>query len=199
MSEINWHDLFYVNPLTGEASESQFDGFIFASPTYGVYGGAFNPDPSVTLLTDNNQPYSYQELLDVAPKKLNPVDFSDYLYYVHDVQSQNALTTDEQIAADINLITALAARVPENDPTFDPEESFYAGLVITAISAKVIIEGGFVDPSLLIEAGSDIQYGLENFTKQESKSVSKVLGDIFAFDASLTHSQPHGHDDLLLA
>ena len=34
MSEINWKDLFYVNPTTGEVSEEQTDGFVIASPTW---------------------------------------------------------------------------------------------------------------------------------------------------------------------
>src|SRR5215207_10537694 len=84
MSEINWKDLFYVNPTTGEVSEEQTDGFVIASPTYGVYGGAFNPDPEVELLTNNGDPYTYEQLIAVAPHKLDPVDITDYFYYVHD-------------------------------------------------------------------------------------------------------------------
>ena len=90
MADIQWDDLFYVDPTTGEAFETGDEGLI-PVPKYGAYGGAFHPEDP--LPTDGGTMYGSFDELKAATlgTNLEPVDSSDYYYYVHDLQSQMQL------------------------------------------------------------------------------------------------------------
>jgi len=170
MTYIHWNDLFYVDLTTGAAFETGGEGLI-PVPKYGAYGGAFHPGGE--LPTDEGNMYGSFSDLEQATSgtSLEPVDLSDYYYYVHDFQSNNANTSEEQAEADINLINSLTF----NDSSYanDPEATFYDGIVTVGLLGRLAVTDQFdlLDPGLLTsaiaDAATDIEFGLDSFSKKE--------------------------------
>jgi hypothetical protein len=174
MTHIHWNDLYYVDPTTGEAFETGGDGLI-PVPTYGAYGGAFHPGGK--LPTNGGAMYGSFNDLRAATlgTPLQPVDRSDFYYYVHDYQSNNADTLEEQAAADINLITALT--FGDSSYANDPEATFYDGIATVGLLGRLAVTDQF-DPlennpvllaTALVDSATDIEFGLEHFSKKELK------------------------------
>jgi hypothetical protein len=189
MTYIRWTDPFYVDRTTGQAFEFADDG-LFPVPKYGSYGGAFNPpniDAPTDLLTDNGLPYQTFALLQSAAASEtplistdDPVDESDFFYYLHDFFSFAAATPAEQAEADVDLITNLTL----NDANYqsDPEAALYDGIVTAGLIGKLALNDqlSFVNPFLLagalVDAARDIEFGLDNLPKAELKL---ALGSFF--------------------
>jgi hypothetical protein len=197
MAAIHWDDLFFVNPTNGEVSPSLTGGFVLGVPKYGNYGGAFNPDLTTEqLLTQpNGEPYSYPQLLAVAPDNLDPTDITDYFYYVHDVRSAQADPgyTPAQVKADVGLITSLTL----TDTSFDPEASLYDGVVTAGLLGQLAIHNdlGSIPPKLaavaLTDAATDIEFGLQHLQEPEASVALNALfrpvdADTFARDFTVT-------------
>jgi hypothetical protein len=174
MAFIHWNDLFYVDPTTGEAFETGDEGLI-PVPKYGVYGGAFNPEPGTELPTNEGAIYGSFDELKAATQdsELEPKDESDYKYYVHDFEIRSADTPEEQAAADIKLITSLT--FADSSYANDPEATFYDGVATLGLIGRLAVNGQFdlledspvLLTTALVDSAADIEYGLDNFSKKE--------------------------------
>jgi hypothetical protein len=180
MSAINWDDLFYVNLTTGAVSdENPQDGSV-AVPTFGNYGGPFNPPAEELLTKPNGDPYSYNKLVKLGAA---PEGMSDYFYYGHDVELAKAGSgyTTEHAQADINLIQSLTL----NDTSYsnDAEATLYDGFVTLAMIGRLLINDQLdqISPTLLqaaaTDAVNDIEYGLQNLpTEEQTLALQTIFG-----------------------
>ena len=115
----------------------------------------------------------------------------DYLFYIHDVDTELAQTAQQQNAADLALLTQVVALEPE---AFDKsgEASFYAGFTVLAMIHELASRGGItlaLAPLLLSaleEAFTDIQYGLEHI---KPKEVRTLLAEFFEHDDNGTRKK----------
>jgi hypothetical protein len=199
MTHINWNELFYFNPATGDSSSTAQPGYI-GLPTYGNYGGGGGYSAGEfggQLLTNpDGSPLSYKQLLKVGDAAQDPVDKLDYLFYVHDVMSAQAGTgyTQQQALADRTLLTS----IDNLSLGHDPEAHLYAGIVGLGMIGDLGIHGdlGVLSSTQLLtgleDAAKDIQYGLDHLPSTE---LAQALGEIltptsdpntFAFDFSIT-------------
>jgi hypothetical protein len=120
------------------------------------------------------------------------VDRLDYLFYRHDVASNDVgeAYTRGQARADVSLIKSLI----KLDASYNPEASLYAGSASFAMIGRLAINDKLhlVSPKVLIaaveDAVGDIQYGLENLPHQELVAALGKLFEptsdpgVFAFD-----------------
>jgi hypothetical protein len=199
MTHINWNELFYFNPETGDSSSTPQPGYI-GLPTYGNYGGGGGYSAGEfggQLLTNpDGSPLSDKQLLKVGDAAQDPVDKLDYLFYVHDVMSAQAGPgyTQQQALADITLLTS----IDKLNVGHDAEASLYAGIVGLGMIGDLGIHGdlGLLSSTQLLtgleDAAKDIQFGLDHLPSGE---LAQALGGIltptgdpstFAFDFSIT-------------
>ena len=106
------------------------------------------------LLTDNGVPYQTFALLVAAASETpsitdDPVDESDFFYYLHDFFSFTAAGPAEQAEADVDLITNLTL----NDASYqsDPEATLYDGIVTAGLIGRLALNDqlSFIDPFCL--------------------------------------------------
>jgi len=199
MTHINWNELFYFNPETGDSSSTPQSGYI-GLPTYGNYGGGGGYSAGEFgghLLTNlDGSPLSYTQLLKVGDAAQDPVDKLDYLFYVHDVMSAQAGPgyTQQQAVADMNLLTS----IDKLSLGHDAEARLYAGVASLGMIGDLGIHGdlGLLSPTQLLtgleDAAKDIHYGLDHLPSAE---LAQALGGIltptadpntFAFDFAIT-------------
>ena len=182
MAYINWERTFPVDPSTGEILPIGTEGAL-ELPTYGNYGGGgysagdYGGQP---LTTSSGNPLSQARLIASESAPDHPVDRLDYLFYRHDVASNDVGEpyTQEQARADASLVKSLI----KLDASYDPEASLYAGSANFAMIGRLAIndELHFLPPKVLItaveDAVGDIQYGLENLPEEE---LVAALGTLF--------------------
>ena len=194
MAFINWEKTFPVDPLTGEVlpvgTERALD-----LPTYGNYGGggySAGEFGGQLLTASSGRPLSLTRLTKLGSKSEDPLDLLDYLFYRHDVASNDVGEPYNrgQAKADASLIKSLITL----DASYDPEASFYAGGTSLAMIGRLAINDKLhlLPPKVLIsaveDAVGDIQYGLENLPQQELLAALGILFEptsdprVFAFD-----------------
>ncbi|MDP8920660.1 MAG: hypothetical protein M3O00_17625 [Pseudomonadota bacterium] len=194
MAFINWDKTFPVDPSTGEVLPVGREGAL-ELPTYGNYGGggySAGEFGGQLLTTSSGRPLSQTRLTTLGSKSEDPVDRLDYLFYRHDVASNDVgeAYTRGQARADVSLIKSLI----KLDASYDPEASLYAGSASFAMIGRLAINDKLhlVSPKVLIaaveDAVGDIQYGLENLPHQELVAALGKLFEptsdpgVFAFD-----------------
>jgi hypothetical protein len=181
MVYINWERTFPVNPSTGEVLPIGTAGAL-EIPTYGNYGGGgYSAGDFGELLTSSaGRPLSQTHLTKLGSAFEDPVDRLDYLFYRHDVVSNDVGEPYDrgQAKADVSLVKSLI----KLDASYDPEASFYAGGATLAMIGRLAINDKLhiLPPKVLIaaveDAVGDIQYGLENLPQQE---LVAALGGLF--------------------
>jgi hypothetical protein len=194
MAGINWERTFPVDPSTGEVLPIGTEGALDL-PTYGDYGGggySVGDSGEELLTTSTGRPLSLARLKMVGSPSQDPLDRLDYLFYRHDVVSNDVGEpyNRAQARADASLVKSLI----KLDASYDPEASFYAGGATLAMIGRLAINDKlhFLSPKVLItaveDAVSDIQYGLENLPQQELVAALDGLFEptsdpgVFAFD-----------------
>jgi hypothetical protein len=199
MTHINWNELFYIDPSTGDSSSTAQPGYI-GIPTYGNYGGGGGYSAGEfggELLTKaDGSSLSYKQLLKVGDAAQDPVDKLDYLFYVHDVMSAQAGSgyTQQQALADISLLTS----IDKLNVSYDPEASLYAGIAGLGMIGDLGIHGdlGLLSSNQLLtgleDAAKDIQFGLDHLSSGElAQALTGIFQptsdpSTFAFDFSIT-------------
>jgi hypothetical protein len=181
MVYINWERTFPVDPSTGEVLPIGKAGAL-EIPTYGNYGGGGYSAGGVgeLLTTSSGRPLSQTHLTKLGSAFEDPVDRLDYLFYRHDVVSNDVGESYDrgQAKADASLVKSLI----KLDASYDPEASFYAGGATLAMIGRLAIHDKLhiLPPKVLIaaveDAVGDIQYGLENLPQQE---LVAALGSLF--------------------
>jgi hypothetical protein len=194
MAFINWERTFPVDPATGEVLPVGTEGALDL-PTYGNYGGggySVGDSGEKLLTTSTGKPLSQARLTKVGSDAQDPLDLLDYLFYRHDVVSNEVgeAYNRAQARADASLVKSLI----KLDASYDPEASFYAGGTTLAMIGRLAINDKlhFLSPKVLItaveDAVGDIQYGLENLPQQELIVALGALFEptpetgVFAFD-----------------
>ena len=182
MAFINWERTFPVDPSTGEVLPvGTEDALEF--PTYGNYGGggySAGEFRGQLLTTSSGRPLSQTRLTKLGSESEDPLDILDYLFYRHDVASNDVGEPYDrgQAKADASLVKSLI----KLDSSYDPEASFYAGGATLAMIGRLAINDKLhiLPPKVLIaaveDAVGDIQYGLENLPQQE---LAAALGSLF--------------------
>ena len=198
MSHINWDELFFIDPQTGESVPPGTPDAI-AFPTYGNYGGAGYSAGEFggTLLTQpDGSAYSYAQLVSIGTPNEDPVDQLDYLFYRHDVASAAAGPgySNAQALADATLLQGMV----QLNTNYDPEASLYAGGAELAMLGDLGIHGelGLLSPTQLLaaltDAAHDIKFGLDHLPQTE---LATALNDMlhptadpntFRFDFAVT-------------
>ena len=182
MAYINWERTFPVDPATGEVLPIGTEGAL-KLPTYGNYGGggySAGEFGGQLLTTSSGRPLSQTRLTKLGSESEDPLDRLDYLFYKHDVASNDVgeAYTRGQAKADASLVKSLI----KLDASYDPEASLYAGGSTFAMIGRLAINDKlhFLPPKVLItaveDAVGDIQYGLENLPQQE---LVAALGSLF--------------------
>ena len=182
MAYINWERTFPVDPATGEVLPIGTEGAL-ELPTYGNYGGggySAGEFGGQLLTTSSGRPLSQPRLTKLGSESEDPLDRLDYLFYKHDVASNDVgeAYTRGQAKADASLVKSLI----KLDASYDPEASLYAGGSTFAMIGRLAINDKlhFLPPKVLIaaveDAVGDIQYGLENLPQQE---LVTALGSLF--------------------
>ncbi|WP_201865083.1 hypothetical protein [Microvirga soli] len=182
MALINWGRTFPVDPSTGEVLPVGTEGALDL-PTYGNYGGggySAGEFGGKLLTASSGRPLSLTRLTKLGSESEDPLDVLDYLFYRHDVASNDVGERYDraQAKADASLVKSLI----KLDASYDPEASFYAGGATLAMIGRIAINDKlhFLSPNLLItaveDAVGDIQYGLENLPQQE---LIVALGALF--------------------
>jgi hypothetical protein len=191
MAYINWEKTFPVDPSTGEILPVGTEGALDL-PTYGNYGGGGYSSGEFggeVLTRASGKPLSQARLKELGS---DPVDRLDYLFYRHDVVSNDVGEpyTRGQAKADVSLVKSLI----KLDASYDPEASIYAGAATFAMIGRLAINDKLhlLPPKVLIagveDALGDIQYGLENLPQQELVAALSILFEPtsetggFAFD-----------------
>jgi hypothetical protein len=194
MAYINWERTFPVDPSTGEVLPVGTKGAL-EFPTYGNYGGggySAGEFGGQLLTTSSGRPLSQTRLTELGSESDDPLDLLDYLFYRHDVVSNDVGEPYDrgQAKADASLVKSLI----KLDASYDPEASFYAGGATLAMIGRLAINDKLhiLPPKVLLtaveDAVGDIQYGLENLPQQE---LAVALGSlleptsnpgVFAFD-----------------
>ena len=194
MAYINWERTFPVDPATGEVLPIGTEGAL-ELPTYGNYGGggySAGEFGGQLLTTSSGRPLSQTRLTKLGSESEDPLDRLDYLFYKHDVASNDVgeAYTRGQAKADASLVKSLI----KLDASYDPEASLYAGGSTFAMIGRLAINDKlhFLPPKVLItaveDAVGDIQYGLENLPQQELVAALGTLFEptsetgVFAFD-----------------
>lgn len=194
MTYINWERTFSLDPLTGEFVPDGTDGAL-EFPTYGNYGGggySAGEFGRELLTTSSGRPLSQTQLTLRGSDTDDPVDRLDYLFYRHDVVSDDIGEpyTRAQAKDDVSLVKSLI----KLDASYDPEASLYAGGVTFAMLGRLSLHDqlDLLSPKALIaatqDAVGDIQYGLENLPQQDLVAALGTLFDptsepgVFAFD-----------------
>ena len=194
MAYINWERTFPVDPATGEVLPIGTEGAL-KLPTYGNYGGggySAGEFGGQLLTTSSGRPLSQPRLTKLGSESEDPLDRLDYLFYKHDVASNDVgeAYTRGQAKADASLVKSLI----KLDASYDPEASLYAGGSTFAMIGRLAINDKlhFLPPKVLItaveDAVGDIQYGLENLPQQELIAALGTLFEptsetgVFAFD-----------------
>jgi hypothetical protein len=182
MAYIHWDQPFFVNSATGEVVPVGTEGAV-ALPTYGNYGGAgysageFGGEPPTT---PSGRPLSRAQLTQLDSDSEAPVDRLDYLYYKHDLASDDVGEpyTRDQARADAALVKSLI----KLDASYDPEASLYAGGTTFAMIGRLALNDqlDILSPRVLVaatqDAVGDIEYALENLPQQE---LVLALGTLF--------------------
>jgi len=182
MAYINWERTFPVDPATGEVLPIGTEGAL-ELPTYGNYGGggySAGEFGGQLLTTSSGRPLSQPRLTKLGSESEDPLDRLDYLFYKHDVASNDVgeAYTRGQAKADASLVKSLI----KLDASYDPEASLYAGGATFAMIGRLAINDKLhlLPPKVLIaaveDAVGDIQYGLENLPQQE---LVAALGSLF--------------------
>jgi hypothetical protein len=182
MAYINWERTFPVDPSTGEILPVGTKDAL-ELPTYGNYGGggySAGEFGGQLLTTSSGRPLSLARLTALGADSEDPVDRLDYLFYRHDVASNDVgeAYTRGQAKADVSLIKSLIRL----DASYDPEASLYAGSATFAMVGRLAINDKLhlLPPKVLVAAVedsvSDIQYGLENLPEEE---LAVALGRLF--------------------
>lgn len=182
MANINWERTFPVDPSTGEVLPIGTEGALDL-PTYGNYGGggySVGGSGEELLTTSMGKPLSQARLTTVGSPSQDPLDPLDYLFYRHDVVSNDVGEpyNRAQARADASLVKSLI----KLDASYDPEASLYAGGTTLAMIGRLAINDklDFLSPKVLItafeDAVSDIQYGFENLPQRE---LAVALGSLF--------------------
>ncbi|ANY83421.1 hypothetical protein BB934_34620 (plasmid) [Microvirga ossetica] len=194
MAYINWERTFPVDPATGEVLPIGTEDAL-ELPTYGNYGGggySAGEFGGQLLTTSSGRPLSQTRLTKLGSESEDPLDRLDYLFYKHDVASNDVgeAYTRGQAKADASLVKSLI----KLDASYDPEASLYAGGSTFAMIGRLAINDKlhFLPPKVLItaveDAVGDIQYGLENLPQQELVAALGTLFEptsetgVFAFD-----------------
>jgi hypothetical protein len=194
MTYINWERTFPVDPSTGEILPIGTEGALDL-PTYGNYGGGGYSSGvfgGEVLTRASGKPLSQARLTELGSESEDPVDRLDYLFYRHDVVSNDVGEpyTREQAKADVSLVKSLI----KLDASYDPEASIYAGAATFAMIGRLAINDKLhlLPPKVLIagveDALGDIQYGLENLPQEELVAALGILFEptsetgVFAFD-----------------
>jgi hypothetical protein len=182
MAFINWERTFPVDPSTGEVLPVGTEGALDL-PTYGNYGGGGYSACEFggqLLTTSSGRPLSQTRLTKLGSAFEDPADRLDYLFYRHDVVSNDVGEPYDrgQAKADASLVKSLI----KLDASYDPEASFYAGGATLAMIGRLAINDKLhiLPPKVLLtaveDAVGDIQYGLENLPQQE---LAVALGSLF--------------------
>jgi len=197
MTHINWDKPFFLNVETGETSYPNPDpgaGIVQPFPTYGNYGGGHYSEGIAfdgTLLTKpNGSPLGYAQLLAKGTGGQDPVDYLDYLSYLHDVLTSGPAYS---ASADIDFLNRLILYSSN-----DPEANLYAGFAELGTIGSLAIHGELDElsvPKLIagfVDAINHIEYGLENLQQPELTIALNFLfeptGDpnVFVFDFAIT-------------
>ena len=182
MAYINWERTFPVDPSTGGVLPVGTVGAL-ELPTYGNYGGggySAGEFGGQLLTTSSGRPLGQSRLTSLGSESEEPVDRLDYLFYRHDVASNDVgeAYTRAQARADVSLVKSLI----KLDTSYDPEASLYAGSSTFAMIGRLAINDKLhlLSPKVLIAAVEgavgDIQYGFENLPQQE---LAAALGSLF--------------------
>jgi hypothetical protein len=194
MAFINWERTFPVDASTGEVLPVGTEGALDL-PTYGNYGGggySVGDSGEKLLTTSTGKPLSQARLTKVGSDAQDPLDRLDYLFYRHDVVSNDVGEpySRAQARADASLVKSLIRL----DASYDPEASLYAGGATLAMIGRLAINDKLqiLPPKVLLtgvqDAVGDIQYGLENLPQQELAAALGTLFEptsepgVFAFD-----------------
>ena len=194
MAYINWERTFPVDAATGEVLPIGTEGAL-ELPTYGNYGGggySAGEFGGQLLTTSSGRPLSQTRLTKLGSESEDPLDRLDYLFYKHDVASNDVgeAYTRGQAKADASLVKSLI----KLDASYDPEASLYAGGSTFAMIGRLALNDKLhlLPPKVLItaveDAVGDIQYGLENLPQQELVAALGILFEptsetgVFAFD-----------------
>ena len=194
MAYINWERTFPVDAATGEVLPIGTEGAL-ELPTYGNYGGggySAGEFGGQLLTTSSGRPLSQTRLTKLGSESEDPLDRLDYLFYKHDVASNDVgeAYTRGQAKADASLVKSLI----KLDASYDPEASLYAGGSTFAMIGRLALNDKLhlLPPKVLItaveDAVGDIQYGLENLPQQELVAALGILfgptseTGVFAFD-----------------
>jgi hypothetical protein len=197
MTYINWEKTFPVDPSTGEVLPVGAEGALDL-PTYGNYGGggySAGEFGGQLLTTSSGRPLSLARLTKLGSEFEDPLDRLDYLFYRHDVASNDVGEPYNrgQATADASLVKSLTML----DASYDPEASFYAGGATLAMIGRLAINDKLhlLSPKVLIaaveDAVGDIQYGLENLPQQELVAALGILFEptsetgVFAFNVKV--------------
>jgi hypothetical protein len=198
MAYIQWDRPFFVDPSTGEVVPAGTEGAV-AVPTYGNYGGGgysagkFGGELSTAL---SGEPLSQEQLTQSKIGSENPVDDLDYLFYLHDVASNDVgeAYDSEQAEADAALIDQLI----DLDASYDPEASLYAAGATFGMIGRLALNDQLdvLPPEALVaatqDAVGDLEYALENLPQQELVTALGILFEPtseqgeFAFDFEVT-------------
>ncbi len=199
MVYINWERTFPVDPSTGEVLPIGTTGAL-ELPTYGNYGGggySAGQFGGQLLTTSSGKPLSQARLTALGSETEDPVDRLDYLFYRHDVASNDVgeAYTRGQAKADVSLIKSLIGL----DASYDPEASLYAGGATLTMIGRLAVNDKLhlISPKVLIaaveDAVGDIRYGLENLPREELAVALNTLFEptspgvfTFGFDVTTT-------------
>jgi hypothetical protein len=173
MANINWESgsPFFTEIVLGNEVNVFY---------YGNYGGPGYPDASELVTKKNGDPLSQNQL---EKKGLAAVDTEDYFFYVHDVESLQANTVEEQALADIHLIKSLTY----NDASYssDPEALLYDAIATFGMIGSLLLSDSLdlISPTLLInaitDAVNDLAAGIEGLATENPAELTAILAGLF--------------------
>jgi hypothetical protein len=171
MANIKWQE----QPFTVDVLGNDVNVFY-----YGNYGGPAYPDSSELVTKPNGRPLSEKQL---SKTDLPAVDKADFFFYVHDVQSSQADTVQEQAAADVTLLKSLTYQ--DASYSSDPEAVLYDAITSFGMIGSLILNDslGAASPKLLeralTDAVNDLTAGVQGLAQENPVELATIVAGLF--------------------